>query len=173
MLALAAEVAQSPRAILDVGCGTGSLLQLARERFPAASLSGVDPSAEMLAAAAPKLTGADLRRARAEELPFADGSFDLLLSTNSFHHWLDQPAGARELGRVSAPGAHVVLADPFAIGWLRVYATLAGKQAQMRTQRDVAAMLSAAGLRVVSWRRVFAVGPLPIITAVVAVDGGA
>jgi SAM-dependent methyltransferase len=54
-----------------------------------------------------------------------------MLSTHSFHHWHDQSAGIAEVGRVLASDGHVLLADPFAIGWLRPYASLIGKRASM------------------------------------------
>jgi SAM-dependent methyltransferase len=67
----------------------------------------------------------------AEHLPSGADRYDVMLSTHSFHHWHDQSAGIAEVGRVLASDGHVLLADPFAIGWLRPYASLIGKRASM------------------------------------------
>jgi ubiquinone/menaquinone biosynthesis C-methylase UbiE len=169
---LAARVVASPRAILDVGCGTGSLLRVAQARFPSARLTGVDASEGMIAVAAASLGEVELQRAAAERLPFAAGMFDLVLSTNSFHHWDDQVEGIAEIGRVLVSGGHVVVADPFAIGWLRPYASLIRKRADMRSRPEVEALLQDAGLRPIGWETVFRVGPAAIIGAVIAGSAG-
>ena len=68
------------------------------------------------------LLGADpaspvaLTQARAERLPFADGSFDLVLATCSYRHWSDPRCAFREVRRVLAPVGWLVLADVFSAG---------------------------------------------------------
>lgn len=47
----------------------------------------------------------------AEALPLPDASFEAAATTVSMHHWADHAAGLRELFRVLAPGARVVVAD--------------------------------------------------------------
>lgn len=167
-LDIAARVQANPAAILDVGCGTGFLLRLAAERFPTATRAGVDAAERMIEVAAPADPTARLILAPAERLPFDDGQFDLVVSTNSFHHWPNQPAGIAEIGRVLAPGGALVLVDPFAVGLLRPWSTLIGKNARMRTKADVEAMLAAAGLRRTGWEAVIGIGPIPMIHAVTA-----
>jgi len=44
-------------------------------------------------------------------MPFADGSFDLVISTLSMHHWADPTAGLAEIGRVLRPGARALVWD--------------------------------------------------------------
>jgi SAM-dependent methyltransferase len=162
MVRIAAPLASAPRAILDVGCGTGSMLALFAARYPSAALCGVDPAAEMLRVAQTRL-GADPRvrllSAGAERLPFDDHAFELVVSSNSFHHWADQGAGIREIGRVLAPGGHLILTDPFAIGWRRWGARIR-PHGRMRTKHEVEAMLGAAGLSGVVWERARVLGPL-------------
>jgi ubiquinone/menaquinone biosynthesis C-methylase UbiE len=167
-LDIAARRKPDPTAILDVGCGTGALLRLAAERFPAATRTGIDPAEQMITRAAKADPTARFRMAPAEDLPLGDDEFDLVLSTNSFHNWPDQAAGIAEIGRVLAPGGALVLVDPFAVGWLRPWAALVGKRDRMRTRTDVEAMLTAAGLRPTGWETIIGIGPIPMIHAVTA-----
>src|SRR5690349_19036626 len=72
--------------VLDVGCGTGTLAIAAKRHVGASgSVSGVDPAAEMIERAIRKAgrAGVDVafQTAAAEELPFADASFDVVLSS--------------------------------------------------------------------------------------------
>jgi ubiquinone/menaquinone biosynthesis C-methylase UbiE len=118
----AASATSEPRAILDVGCGTGLLLAQAAERFPEAKLTGVDATEEMIRVArssAPPEAPVEFLQAAAESLPVEPGSFDLVLTTMSFHHWADQPAALREVHRVLAPNGLFALTDAFPVGWLR------------------------------------------------------
>jgi SAM-dependent methyltransferase len=52
-----------------------------------------------------------VQEATAEALPFADGQFDLVFSTMTFHHWADQAKGVSEVARVLAPGGRWLLCD--------------------------------------------------------------
>ncbi len=73
-------------AFLDVGCGTGTFLQAIASAFPSAQLTGVDPSSAMLDIARAKLgPAAELKPGRAESLPFLDETFDVVVSTSTFH----------------------------------------------------------------------------------------
>jgi len=99
-------------AVLDVGCGTGALLRALRGAEPRARVRGVDLTPAMLRVAARKLgAGAGLAAADAAALPFAAGSFDLVVSTSSLHYWPDPVAGLREMGRVARPGGRIVVTD--------------------------------------------------------------
>lgn len=114
---LAARLAGAPgaHAILDFGCGIGMTTHALARAFPRAAVVGVDESAESLAAAAPGVA-ADGDRLRFQHvagptLPFEDGAFDLVFTSNVFHH-IPPPARAgvaRELARVAAPGARLLV----------------------------------------------------------------
>jgi SAM-dependent methyltransferase len=95
--------------ILDVGCGTGTLLAWLSERVPA-RLWGVDASEEMLAVARAKVpSGVGLKQARAEALPFKDEWFDAVVMTLVVHH-LDRPRAFAELARVLAERGRLSIA---------------------------------------------------------------
>ena len=109
-------VAQLPvlkdQRILDVGCGTGSLLITLQGLAPALQLTGIDPSSEMLDIAERKLCGqALLQHGYAEKLPFADASFDTLLSTNVFHFVHSPVTALAEFHRVLRPGGNLIITD--------------------------------------------------------------
>lgn len=86
---------------LDVGCGPGAALEYAART--GAEVAGVDPSAAMVARAAKRVPGAEVRVGSAEEIPFADDTFTVAINVSSFHHWADRDAGLREIRRVLAP----------------------------------------------------------------------
>ena len=119
---LAADVAGAApdgAAVLDVGTGPGVLLvELARSR-PDVRLTGVDLSADMIAAANRNLDPfgdrASARIGDVTSLPFSDRSFDLIVSSLSLHHWDDPEAAVPEFARVLRPGGRVYIYDfPFA-----------------------------------------------------------
>jgi SAM-dependent methyltransferase len=113
VLRYAQEHLPRPGWILDVGCGTGRLPARLVSGYRQAHVVGIDASTAMIknASAVPVHHGAQLAAAMAEQLPFADGAFDLVVVTLSLSHWRDRTAGLAEIGRVMAPGAALVAAD--------------------------------------------------------------
>jgi SAM-dependent methyltransferase len=107
-----AGVAPSPR-ILDAGCGTGrNLVEFAR----LGEAEGVDFSEDAVAFCQRRGVQG-VRRARLEELPFADRAFDLILATDVIEHLDDDREALAELRRVAATGARLVVTVP-AYSWL-------------------------------------------------------
>jgi len=155
----------SPARILDVGCGTGLLLRELARRLPdAAELTGVDAADGMIGQALARAADPRLRfiRGVAEQLPFDDAAFDLVVSTTSFDHWADQRAGLTECHRVLVHGGLFVLAD-LCSPWL--LPTLIGsRKDRARTPLRASKLLAAAGFRSLTWHRLYGV----IITAVTA-----
>ncbi|HUP01112.1 MAG TPA: class I SAM-dependent methyltransferase [Gemmatimonadota bacterium] len=98
--------------VLDVGCGTGVLLQELAREFPQVSLVGLDPVPEMLAVARSRVPpGTELHEGWAEELPFADGHFDVVVSCNVLHYIRRPVPALMEVRRVLRPGGEVVITD--------------------------------------------------------------
>jgi ubiquinone/menaquinone biosynthesis C-methylase UbiE len=110
--------AAQPRAgerVLDVACGTGVVARRAAAALGAgADVTAVDFSPNMLevarAAAAREGVTIAFREARAESLPFADHSFDLVTCQFGLMFFADRPAALRELRRVAKPGGRIALA---------------------------------------------------------------
>jgi ubiquinone/menaquinone biosynthesis C-methylase UbiE len=88
--------------VLEVGCGTGHWL--ARLCFPARRNYGLDFSAGMLAQAQQREIELDLLQGRAEEMPFPDGSFDLVYCVNAIHHFQRQSDFIWQARRMLRPG---------------------------------------------------------------------
>ncbi len=104
--------------VLDVGCGTGGLL--AALKRPRVKLAGADISPKMIAEAKKRLgETADLRVADSEKLPWKAGSFDLVVTTDSLHHWPRPLQAFSEMRRVLRKGGYVVVADVTAPPLLR------------------------------------------------------
>jgi ubiquinone/menaquinone biosynthesis C-methylase UbiE len=101
----------SKKRILDLACGTGRWLERVMARGGPAGV-GVDCSAAMLRVAGRKeaITGR-LAGAACESLPFRAGVFDLAICSFALGHIRDLEGVARELARVTKPGAEVFLSD--------------------------------------------------------------
>lgn len=98
--------------VLDVGCGTGALLQKLGRQYPQARLVGVDPAPEMLAVARGRVSpGTELREAWAERLPFEDDAFDMVVSCSMLHYVRQPVAALVEMTRVLRTGGELVITD--------------------------------------------------------------
>jgi ubiquinone/menaquinone biosynthesis C-methylase UbiE len=104
--------------VLDVGCGTGNLAITAKRHVGSAgSVYGIDASPEMIARARKKASrrGAEVhfQLGAAQELPFADAQFDVVLSTRMLHHLPRKVRQqlAREMRRVLKPRGRVLAVD--------------------------------------------------------------
>ncbi len=171
VMRVAANVAPAPMRILDVGCGTGALLRTLSGRFPKAYLTGLDASAEMIrmaGASNPSPKRMRFIHGTAEDLPFTDEQFDLIVSTISFHHWADQRRGLHEVARALAPGAPFVLADHFVTLLQRVFFSTSERRKRIHTPKEIDGMLASAGLEEPRWHDIYRVGPLLLITGVTA-----
>lgn len=104
----------SGKSILDVACGTGVVSRGAAARVgPEGSITGVDISPDMLdvARTIPSPDGASIEwvQGRAEELPFTDNTFDVVLCQQGLQFFTDRPAGLREMRRVLKPGGRATV----------------------------------------------------------------
>jgi len=104
-----AELAQpSPgQRALDVGCGPGALTAVLAERLGPDSVFAVDPSPSFVAALRERLPQVDVQTGSAEQLPFADDTFDLVLAQLVVIFMQDPKAGLTEMARVTRPGGIV------------------------------------------------------------------
>jgi ubiquinone/menaquinone biosynthesis C-methylase UbiE len=115
---MAAELDADDKEILDLGCGTGNLMELILEEIPKIHLTGLDPSAGMRDACAKRFEGSDrvsISGGEALALPFPDASFDAVVSSLALHHVPRQSKGdcAEEIARVLRPGGKFIHSDAF------------------------------------------------------------
>jgi ubiquinone/menaquinone biosynthesis C-methylase UbiE len=103
--------------VLDVGCGTGTLIVMLKRRYSAVEVVGVDPDSKALQRARKKVGRAgvsvQLDQGFADELPYGEQSFDRVFSSFMFHH-LDEDERertSREVLRVLKPGGSFHLLD--------------------------------------------------------------
>jgi SAM-dependent methyltransferase len=109
-VAAAARVAAGDR-VLDVGCGTGVLARAAADRVAAdGRVTGLDLNAGMLAVARRLRPAIDWRRGDAARLPFADGSYDAVVSQFALMYFPDRAAALKEMARVLRPGGRLAVA---------------------------------------------------------------
>ena len=105
--------------LLDIGCGTGNLLSLISERYDA-EIAGVDLTPKMLNIARIKIGDkADLKLEDSEDLPFDNDKFDMVICTDSFHHYPHPENVLKEINKVLKPGGSVLIADPYTPAPLR------------------------------------------------------
>jgi SAM-dependent methyltransferase len=118
---VAADVAaatSSGATVLEIGCGPG-LLSIRLARTHRIAVTGLDLDPAMIDRARANLDRGTNRAAPrptfvvgdVAALPFADRSFDLVVSTFSMHHWTDRSAGLAEIARVLRPGGRVLVWD--------------------------------------------------------------
>ena len=86
---------------LDVGCGPGGLVAELARRLGPKRVAGVEPSEPFLEVARAAVSGADLRHAGAESLPFEDDAFDIVLSQLVVNFIPDSHRGVAEMRRVA------------------------------------------------------------------------
>ena len=102
--------------VLEIGCGTGNLTMRAIRAHPGVELTGIDPDSRALDRARRKagdLVGVCFEQGYAQELPYADGSFDRVLSSMMLHHLDDgvKAAAIAEGFRVLRPGGSIHIVD--------------------------------------------------------------
>lgn len=113
-LAISVMTLRQDSKVLDVGCGTGFAVLRLGSILPEGRACGIDLSPEMVRQANAKVTDGlkervEFRQAHAEEIPYPSDTFDVVLCTNSFHHYPHPLRALGEMRRVLRPGGQVVI----------------------------------------------------------------
>lgn len=151
------------RHLLDVACGAGEWLRAAADL--GAVPAGVDISRAALGACRKLLPEAELRCGPAEELPFADGRFDVVSCLGALEHFLEPAKALREMARVARPEARLLLLVPNADFLTQRLGLYSGtQQTEIREEALTLAewdrLFESAGLRVVErWKDLHVVSP--------------
>jgi SAM-dependent methyltransferase len=121
-------VAPTGGQVLEVGCGPGHLSIAIASRHEL-DVTALDLDPDMIERARANGSNAEADPTRLSfvvgdvaSLPFPDGSFDVVVSTFSMHHWADPVAGLAEIGRVLRPGSRVLIWDLRPGGGPRLFA---------------------------------------------------
>ena len=111
--ALADLVRARPGSVLDLGCGGGHVAYAAAAAGGTVVAYDLSPRmlAEVTREAAARGLAVSTQAGPAEQLPFADASFDYVLSRFSAHHWTDLESGLREAARVLRPDGVAAFVD--------------------------------------------------------------
>ena len=149
--------------LLDVGCGTGPMIELLSKAYGDLRMTGLDLTPDMIEAArAKRIPNARFLVGDSENLPFENDSFDAVICSNSFHHYPNPQAFFDGVARVLRPGGRLVLRDMTSVRpvvWLMNHvemplAHLLGHgDVKGYTLEEVAALCDKAGLAVVTLER--------------------
>ena len=147
--------------LLDVGCGTGVLLQKLNLCYPNAHLDGVDLSQQMLDIAAQRLPDAvTLKQGDAENLPYEDAQFDIIVCASSFHHYPNPTQALKEFRRILVPNGLLILCDmalPGLIRWAANHIVFRLKHSgdvHTYSQREITELAEKCGFEGVVYKRI-------------------
>lgn len=105
--------------LLDVGCGTGPMIELLTSEYPDRYYTGLDLTPKMIEMAnAKNLKNATFLVGDSENLPFQSEEFDVVICANSFHHYPNPQKFFDGVARVLAPGGKFVLRDYTSSGFI-------------------------------------------------------
>ena len=124
------------------------MLDVVRQNFPDADLTGVDASSHAIELAAARNLNATLRPANVHELPFAENNFDFVLSLDVLSHTgVDDSLATHEMHRVLRPGGRLLL-NLAAFDFLKGAHDCAVDVDRRSTRPQVRALLAGANFRI-------------------------
>lgn len=97
--------------ILDVGCGTGTILKRFSEKCNV-ECHGIDIEEEMLQEARDKCPQMDIQLCSCDATPYEDKYFDVIVACMTYHHFPRKEAFAKEVSRIIKKGGRLYIADP-------------------------------------------------------------
>ena len=99
--------------ILDVGCASGELLKKLASLLPGGEFHGVDVNAKIVRKNEGKFSNGNIQfhRASADELPFENDYFDLVICTNALHKFPYRVRALDEMYRVLKPGGECIILE--------------------------------------------------------------
>lgn len=144
--------------LLDVGCGTGPMIELLVSKYPEKHYTGADITPKMIEVANAKhLRNTIFQVADSENLSYEENSFDAVICANSFHHYPNPQKFFDGVHKVLKPGGRLILRDYTSFNWLvwlmnhieMPLANLIGHgDVRAYTRDEVRAMCSKVGLNV-------------------------
>ncbi|OUM68632.1 hypothetical protein PIROE2DRAFT_3623 [Piromyces sp. E2] len=98
---------------LDIGCGTGNTIEMLLKDFPNANYTGIDLAEKMIEVAKKKVQhdNVEFIVGDAENLPFEDNKYDVIICKESVHHYPNPEAFFKECNRVLRPNGRLIIVD--------------------------------------------------------------
>jgi ubiquinone/menaquinone biosynthesis C-methylase UbiE len=141
---------------LDIGCGTGWAIGKAAELAGGrGEFYGADLSAKMIEKAKENFSGRDnfhFLQANAEEIPLEGDFFDIIICTNSFHHYLHPEKAVKEMHRLLNAGGKLYILDPTADLWIakwadKIFRLVEPEHVKMYSSKEFQQLFEQAGLK--------------------------
>jgi ubiquinone/menaquinone biosynthesis C-methylase UbiE len=141
---------------LDIGCGTGRAVRLAANMAGyRGSFYGADLSAKMIGKARENFNGnANIHFivANSESIPLEDNLFDIIICTNSFHHYLHPDRALKEMYRLLKTGGRVFILDPTADLWIikvadKILRLIEPEHVKMYSTSEFKSLITGSGLK--------------------------
>ncbi len=140
--------ATDPRAILEIGCGTGFVLDAVSHAFPVAQLTGSEVSARALSFARRRVgERVQLVQMDARHMPY-DSEFDVVAAFDVLEHIAEDMKVLAAMTRAVRPGGYIILTVPQHPMLWSITDEVAGHERRYR-RRELSEKMSASGLRVV------------------------
>jgi ubiquinone/menaquinone biosynthesis C-methylase UbiE len=146
--------------VLDLGCGTGAILEQISHAYSTVELFGLDLSENMLTQATYRLgSKAKLSTGDAENLPYEDDSFDLVCCVESFHHYPNPAKALSEIKRVLKSGGTFLLCDTWTRLPLRQIMNFFIRfsddgDVHIYSEREIKKLLTKTGFYSVCWKQI-------------------
>ena len=144
--------------VLDLGCGNGNVIALLQDRKEA-EYYGLDLSAEMIEEAEKRLgRQVSLCVGDAENLPYEDGFFDVIICNASFHHYPNHQKAVQEMKRVLKRNGTIILGDPavkprllsWIVNWYLRHCS--SGDVKIWSRKEITALFRKNGFQVENWR---------------------
>ena len=146
--------------ILDLGCGTGVILEHIKQAYNSVELYGLDISENMIVQAKQRLgSNALLSIGDAENLPYENNSFDLVCCVESFHHYPNPAKALLEIKRVLKDNGTFLLCDTWTKSPARQVMNLfirfsSDGDVHIYSKHEIINLLTATGFSSISWRQI-------------------
>ena len=145
--------------ILDIGCGTGTMLSMVIDECKDVKAYGIDFSEKMMEKASALLgSKVQLTVGDSDSLPWPGGSFDLVVCNSAFHHFPEPVKALNEIRRVLIPGGRIIIADPWWPNPLRFFLNLLIAtplnylgDVRVYSEAEMRALLEGCGYTSISW----------------------
>jgi ubiquinone/menaquinone biosynthesis C-methylase UbiE len=151
---------------LDIGCGTGFAVGLAAEMAGyTGAFYGADLSPKMIEKARENFSDSIFHFivADSESIPLENNSFDIIICTNSFHHYLHPGIVMKEISRLLKPSGRVYILDPAADLWIikvadRILRLIEPEHVKIYSTAEFKKMIIGSGLKYVDSDKIEIVG---------------